>query len=79
MESGRLLDLVYAYLVTFGWAVVGSLGMGIGLAIMLRIFTWLTPEVDEWKLVKEGNMPMGLVLAGVVLACGIVVAAAIRP
>ncbi|MEP0815185.1 MAG: DUF350 domain-containing protein [bacterium] len=53
--------------------------MGLGLAITLKLFTLLTPGVDEWKMVKEGNIPIGIILASVVIACGIVVAAAIRP
>jgi uncharacterized membrane protein YjfL (UPF0719 family) len=72
-------DLLTAYLVTFGWALVGSLSMGIALVISLRIFTWLNRGVDEWKLIEEGSIPMAIVLAAVVLAAGIVVAAAIRP
>lgn len=74
-----MTELLTAYAVTFGWAIVGSLSMGIGLVISLKVFTWLNRGVDEWKLVREGSIPMAIVLAAVVVAAGIVVAAAIRP
>ena len=74
-----MTELLTAYAVTFGWAIVGSLSMGIGLVFSLKVFTWLNRGVDEWKLIREGNVPMAIVLAAVVLAAGIVVAAAIRP
>lgn len=79
MDNWNFAELATAYLITFGWAIVGSVGMGLGLAITLKLFTLLTPGVDEWKMVKEGNIPIGIILASVVIACGIVVAAAIRP
>lgn len=73
------MDILYAYLITLGWALLGSIGMGIGLAIMLAIFTRLTPNIDEWKLIRENNIAMAIILASVILSCGLVVAAAIRP
>jgi uncharacterized membrane protein YjfL (UPF0719 family) len=74
-----MTELLTAYAVTFGWAIVGSLSMGIGLVISLKVFTWLNRGLDEWKLIEEGSVPMAIVLAAVVLAAGLVVAAAIRP
>jgi uncharacterized membrane protein YjfL (UPF0719 family) len=43
------------------------------------MFTWSTKEVDEWDLIKKGNMAMAVILAAVVVSLGIVVAAAIKP
>jgi uncharacterized membrane protein YjfL (UPF0719 family) len=68
-----------AYLITFGWAIVGSISMGLGIIITLKMFTWSTKEVDEWDLIKKGNMAMAVILAAVVVSLGIVVAAAIKP
>jgi uncharacterized membrane protein YjfL (UPF0719 family) len=73
------MDILYAYLITLGWALLGTIGMGIGLAIMLAIFTRLTPGIDEWKLIKENNIAMAIILASVIISCGLVVASAIRP
>lgn len=72
-------DIASAYLITFGWAIVGSLGMGIGIIITLKLFTLSTRSIDEWALIKEGNVPMAIILAAVILSLGIVVSAAIHP
>lgn len=66
------------YLVTAGWGLVGALTMAVALALLLRIFTWLTP-VDEWAELKSGNTGIAIVMAAVILAFGIVVAASIVP
>jgi len=72
-------EIFRAYLITFGWAVVGSVSMGLGIIIALKLFTLSTREVDEWELVKQGNIPIAIILASVVLSLGWVIAAAISP
>ena len=72
-------DIVTAYLITFGWAIVGSVSMGIGIIITLKLFDLSTRNVDEWELIKQGNMAMAIILASVIIALGIVVSAAIHP
>jgi uncharacterized membrane protein YjfL (UPF0719 family) len=69
----------FNYAVTLGWALVGSVAMGLGIIIALKMFTLSTRDVDEWKLVREGNLPMAVILAAVIIALGIVVSSAIRP
>lgn len=66
------------YAITFGWAMVGSVSMGIGVFLALKLFTFATRGVDEWELIKQGNIPMGIILASLVLAIGMVVASVTR-
>lgn len=72
-------SIVTAYLITLGWAIVGSVSMGLGIIIALKLFTLSTRKVDEWELIKQGNIAMAIILASVVVSLGIVVAAAIQP
>ncbi|MEE8554369.1 MAG: DUF350 domain-containing protein, partial [bacterium] len=57
------MEILTAYLITFGWALVGSVSMGIGLVLSLTIFNWLNRGVDEWQLIKEGSIAMAIVMA----------------
>jgi uncharacterized membrane protein YjfL (UPF0719 family) len=68
-----------AYLVTFGWALVGSVSMAIGIIIALKLFDLSTPKVDEWQLVKDGNIPIAIIFAALILATGYVIGSCIRP
>lgn len=72
-------DILQAYLITFGWAIVGSVSMGIGIVITLKLFDMSTRDLNEWQLVKEGNIPISIILAAMIVSLGIVVAAAIHP
>lgn len=72
-------QILIDYAMTFGWAIVGCVSMGLGIIIALRMFDWSTRDVDEWALVKEGNMPIAIILGSVIIALGIVISAAISP
>lgn len=72
-------EILTAYLITAGWALVGSISVGLGIIIALKMFTISTRNVDEWELIKEGNIPMAIILASVVLSLGLVISAAIQP
>ena len=72
-------EIFEAYLITFGWAITGSIGMGLGIIIALKMFDFSTRDVDEWELIKQGNIPVAIILAAVILSLGIVIAAAVRP
>ena len=73
-------EILSAYLITFGWAVLGSISMGIGIIIALKLFTISTTrKVDEWELIKQGNIAMAIIMAAFVISLGIVIASAVHP
>ena len=73
------MEILKAYLITFGWAIVGSVAMGLGIIIALWMFDLSTRKVDEWDLIEKGNIAMAIVLAAVIIALGIVIASAVQP
>ena len=74
-----MFEIFQAYAITFGWAIVGSVSMGMGIIIALKLFALSTRQVDEWEQVKQGNLAMAIILAAIVLSLGIVIASAVRP
>jgi uncharacterized membrane protein YjfL (UPF0719 family) len=53
--------------------------MGLGIIIAVKMFEKSTHNVDEWQLIKEGNMSMAVILAAVIISVGIVISSAIKP
>lgn len=78
-KDQEMSDIFQAYAITFGWAIVASVSMGVGIIITLKLFDLSTTNVDEWQLIKDGNIPMAIILAAIVLSLGLVVSAAIHP
>lgn len=64
------------FLFTFGWSLVGSISMAVGLAMMFKVFNKLTP-VNEWDEIKNGNISVGIVMAAAILSAAIVISSAI--
>jgi uncharacterized membrane protein YjfL (UPF0719 family) len=71
--------LLMSYLGALGWALVGAISMALGLAVALKIFTVLTPGIDEVEELKKGNLGVAIVLAAVIMSMGIVVAVTVLP
>ena len=61
------------YLITFGWAITGAIGMGLSLAFLIKIFAWISP-IDEWEEIKKGNMSAAVVMASVIVGGSLVIA-----
>jgi uncharacterized membrane protein YjfL (UPF0719 family) len=72
-------EIIFDYIVTLGWAIIGSLSMGIALIVVLKIFDFSTKKVDEWEEIKSNNISMAIVIASIILACAWVVSSIIRP
>ncbi|MFH1523038.1 MAG: DUF350 domain-containing protein [Patescibacteria group bacterium] len=64
------------YLFTFGWALVGAITMAIALALMLKVFNWLTP-IKEWDEIKNGNIAVAIIMASVIIGAALVIGNAI--
>jgi len=71
--------ILFDYLITFGWAIVGSLSMGLAIIIVLKIFTLSTRKLDEWEEIEKNNISVAIVLASIILSCAWVVSSIIRP
>ncbi len=79
-DDGEAMDSIWmAYATTFGWAIVGAISMALGNIIVLRVFDLSTPNVDEWELIKQGNIPIAIVFASMILALGYVIGSCVRP
>ncbi len=60
------------------WAVAGGISLALVAPIAIKIFDWMTKDIDEVEELKKGNMAVGLILFGLILGISIVVAAAIH-
>lgn len=59
------------------WSIVGAIVFSIIIALAMRVFSILTPGLDEMAELRKGNIAVGLVAAGFVLTVSIVVIALI--
>lgn len=70
--------LLYNFLLMFGYGIAGALMMSMALAILVKVWNWITP-IDEWDELKKGNIAVAIVVAAVIIAFAIVVSSAVSP
>ena len=65
--------LLSSYVLILGWILTVVVIMSGGMAIMVWLLNHLTAEINVWKEIKRKNMAMGLVMAGALIAIGLIV------
>lgn len=50
------------------WAIVGGISLAIVAPIAIKIFDWMTKDIDEVEELKKGNMGIALILSASFLA-----------
>lgn len=73
-----ILYILKQYFITFGWALTGAVSMAVGLSILVKIFSWITP-IDEWEEIKKGNIGVAIILASIIIGTALVVAFTVMP
>ena len=57
------------------WTIVAVVCFSIAIPIALRLFNWMTPGLDEMEELKNGNIAVGILLFGFIVAMTAVVIA----
>ena len=56
-----------------GWAIVASLGFSFGVGLAIKVFDWLSSDIDEWEEIKKGNLGVALIIVSLILMVGLLV------
>ena len=55
------------------WAITAAIGFGLGVGISLKVFDWLSSDIDEWEEIKKGNMGVSLIFVALIVMVGMIV------
>ena len=55
------------------WAITAAIGFGLGVGISLKVFDWLSSDIDEWEEIKKGNMGVSLIFTALIVMVGLIV------
>ena len=61
------------YLWSLVWAVVASVGFAFGVGLALKVFNWLSTDIDEWEEIKNKNYGVAAIIVTLILMVGILV------
>ena len=55
------------------WAITAAIGFGLGVGISLKVFDWLSSDIDEWEEIKKGNLGVSLIFVSLIVMVGLIV------
>ena len=68
-----LEETLLQYLRAVGWSITAAVGFAFGVGIALKVFDWLSTEIDEWEEIKKGNMGVALIFISLIAMVGLLV------
>ncbi len=71
--------MVFSFLKIIAWVMVACFATSCALFILLKVYDYLTPKIDEQEELKKGNIAVAIVLASLILGFSFVVGMILQP
>ncbi len=68
-----IMTRLAGYLWSLVWAIVASVGFAFGVGLALKVFNWLSTDIDEWEEIKNKNYGVAAIIVTLILMVGILV------
>ncbi len=72
-DPNSLMGILTQYLRAVGWSVAAAVGFAFGIGIALKVFDWLSTDIDEWEEIKKGNLGVSLIFVALIVMVGLIV------
>ena len=73
LDPLSLKCILLEYLRAVGWSVAAAVGFAFGVGIALKVFDWLSTDIEEWEEIKKGNMGVSLIFISLIVMVGLLV------
>jgi hypothetical protein len=57
---------------SFGWAIVAAVSFAFAMGLSIKVFDWMSKDIDEWAEIKKGNLGVALIFVAMILSVGLV-------
>jgi uncharacterized membrane protein YjfL (UPF0719 family) len=72
-DPNTIIGLLTQYARAVGWSITAAVGFAFGIGIALKVFDWLSTEINEWEEIKKGNMGVSLIFISLIIMVGLLV------
>ncbi len=72
-DPNSLMGILTQYGRAVGWSIAAAVGFAFGVGIALKVFDWLSADIDEWEEIKKGNMGVALIFISLIVMVGLLV------
>ena len=57
---------------SLAWAVVAAVSFAFAMGLSIKVFDWMSKDINEWEEIKKGNIGVALIFVAMILAVGLV-------
>jgi uncharacterized membrane protein YjfL (UPF0719 family) len=54
------------------WAVVAAVSFAFAMGLSIKVFDWMSKDINEWEEIKKGNLGVALIFVAMILSVGLV-------
>ena len=73
LDPTSFSGLLAEYGRAIGWSVAAAIGFSFGVGLALKVFDWLSSNIDEWEEIKKGNMGVAYIFVALIVMVGVLV------
>jgi uncharacterized membrane protein YjfL (UPF0719 family) len=73
MDPFGIESTLMNYLRAIGWSITAAIGFSFGVGLAIKVFDWLSTDIDEWEEIKKGNMGVALIFVALIVMVGVLV------
>jgi len=56
-----------------GWSITAAIGFSFGVGLAIKVFDWLSTDIEEWEEIKKGNMGVAYIFVALIVMVGVLV------
>ena len=73
LDPTRFSGFLSEYARAIGWSVTAAIGFSFGVGLAIKVFDWLSSDIDEWEEIKKGNMGVAYIFVSLIVMVGLLV------
>jgi uncharacterized membrane protein YjfL (UPF0719 family) len=54
------------------WAVVAAISFAFAMGLAIKVFDWMSKDINEWEEIRKGNLGVALIFVAMILSVGLV-------
>ncbi|HEY3359988.1 MAG TPA: DUF350 domain-containing protein [Polyangia bacterium] len=70
--TSDLTQLAFQMGRSLAWAIVASVSFAFSMGLAIKVFDWLSKDINEWEEIKKGNIGVALIFVAMILSIGLV-------
>ena len=70
--GNELMMTLFQMARSLAWAVVAAISFAFAMGLAIKVFDWMSKDINEWEEIRKGNLGVALIFVAMILSVGLV-------